>query len=77
MLINRRGDRRLERIAALVAEQEDAQAEITLSTDTIVGTDVTVITITGEDSPWPIELLMGANESIRWHAERGAVNSGA
>jgi hypothetical protein len=65
----------VERLAALATEQEDAQAEIEIGSDTIVGTDVTVISITGEDSPWPVELLMGANDEVFALGTRNAVQS--
>lgn len=54
----------IERLAALSEEQEDNEAEVEISTETMFGTDVTVVTITSREAPWPIEVLMGANDDV-------------
>lgn len=65
----------VERIAAMVEEQENASAKIELTTETIAGTDVSVITITSKESPWPVELLIGANDEVFALGTRNAVQA--
>lgn len=68
-----------ERIAALAAEQEGTstpnRAQITISSETMMGAEVTVIRISGGNSPWPVELLMGANDEVMALGTRYAVQS--
>lgn len=65
----------IERLIALAAEQEDPDVTVTLDTDTIVGTDVTVINIRSQNSPWPVELLIGANDEVFAFGTRSAVQA--
>ena len=65
----------IERLAALAVEPETADVKIEVSSDTMVGADVSVITITSDDSPWPVELLMGANDEVFALGTRNAVQA--
>ncbi len=64
------------------AEPDDAteeparpQPKVDITTENLAGTDVTVITITAPDLPWPIELLMGANDEVFALGTRTAVTA--
>jgi hypothetical protein len=65
----------LERLAALAANQEDAEAEVTISADTIGSNAVTVVTITSDEMPWPVELLLGSNNEVFALGTRNAVTA--
>jgi hypothetical protein len=49
--------------------------EITVTTDTLNGVSVTVVTLIAKDLPWPVELLMGANDSVFALGTRSAVSA--
>jgi hypothetical protein len=51
------------------------ETEVVITNETIVGTSTTVITITAEGAPWPIELLMGANGEVFALGTRNAVQA--
>lgn len=65
----------LERLVALMAEQSDSEAEAEITTETMVGADVSVLTITASDLPWPLELLIGANDEVFALGTRNAVSA--
>lgn len=65
----------LERLAALAANQEDAEAKVTISADTIGSNAVTVVTITSNEMPWPVELLLGSNNEVFALGTRNAVTA--
>ncbi|MBZ0303051.1 MAG: DUF3352 domain-containing protein [Anaerolineae bacterium] len=65
----------LQRLAALAAENEDSQAEVAITTETLSGADVTVVTISSSNIPWPIEFLMGANDEVFALGTRNAVTA--
>lgn len=46
------------------AAQSQRTTEVAVSTETIGGTEVTVITFTGPSAPWPVELVLGANDEV-------------
>lgn len=55
---------------------EGGQAgEITVTTENLAGTTVTVLTLTASDLPWPVELLLGAINSVFALGTRGAVSA--
>lgn len=53
----------------------DDEEPITVSSETIGGAEVTVVTITTPDAPWPIEVLMGANNDVFALGTRDAVTA--
>ncbi len=53
----------------------DVEAEIAITNEEIGGADVTVVTITAENAPWPVELLMGANSEVFALGTRSAVRA--
>ncbi len=66
-----------DRLGALVAVDEDTDEDVSfeITSETIVGTDVTVLTLETADMPWPVELLMGANDEVFALGTRNAVQA--
>ena len=48
---------------------------MTVSSETMVGTDVTVLTIKDSQLPWPVELLLAANDDVFAFGTRSAVQT--
>jgi Protein of unknown function (DUF3352) len=56
-------------------EPGNPQPKVDVTSEDLTGTAVTVITITAPDVPWPIELLMGANDEVFALGTRSAVTA--
>jgi hypothetical protein len=53
----------------------ESETEVAITSEDIGGANVTVVTITAEDAPWPVELLMGANDEVFALGTRDAVRA--
>jgi hypothetical protein len=54
---------------------QSSDAEVAITSEDIANADVTVVTITAENLPYPVELLMGANDEAFALGTRAAVTS--
>ena len=66
-----------DRLGALVAvgADEDNNVSFEITSESIAGTDVTVMTLETDEIPWPVELLMGANDEVFALGTRNAVQA--
>jgi hypothetical protein len=58
-----------------VGADEDEEVSLEITTETIVGTEVSVFTLQSAEMPWPVELLIGANGEVFALGTRNAVQS--
>jgi hypothetical protein len=65
----------LEQLGEMAASQSNNETEVAITSETIVGANVTVVTITIPDAPWPVELVMGANGEVFALGTRSAVTA--
>lgn len=69
------GLQQLVRLAQTSTSPSPSDPQLTVTTDELMGTPVTVMTITGRDTTWPIELLMGTNDRVFAIGTRNAVRT--
>lgn len=62
-------------VEQMSAANTEVETEATVTNETIGSADVTVVTITAENTPWPIEFLMGANDEVFALGTRAAVRA--
>lgn len=67
------GLKQLVKMANASSSPSGSDPQLTVTTDALAGTPVTVLTLTSRDLPWPIELLMGTNDRVFAIGTRGAV----
>jgi hypothetical protein len=74
--------RGLNQTVAMMGLSGDATEEpgrprpkVDVTLEDLAGTTVTVVTITSPDIPWPVELLMGANDAVFGLGTRNAVTA--
>jgi hypothetical protein len=56
-------------------EPDNPQPEVEITSEEVAGANVTVVTITASNMPWPVELLMGANDDVFAFGTRNAVTA--
>lgn len=57
------------------SENAEVETEIEVTDEEIGDADVTVVTITASNAPWPVEILMGANDDVFALGTRSAVRA--
>jgi len=65
----------LDLVAAQMNADENSTGEIALTTETIGGVDVTVVTLTDRSLPFPIELVIGSSDAVFMLGTRAAAEA--